>query len=226
MVLEASKIQTGGVIMGITAREESGGSDIELLAAGIHGAVCVGMVHIGHINNPVYEKNEDKLAVLWAMPDQRIEIEKDGEKVEAPRFISRIFTKSLHKKSSLRPFLELWRGSEYTQGELEKGVDLSKIIGVSCKLQIMHKTKEDRTYANIASIQPDSGKVDYDEVDPIYFSWEDEYKGVPENVPKWMKGMIEDSSEYGDMVANEMADNTPDIPDEPPWEEEKEETNF
>lgn len=198
--------------MGIIARDsDGGGMDLEILKEGIHKAVCIGMVHIGHILNTTYQKVEDKIVIIWAFPDERVEFEKDGEKTEGPRWISRMLTKSLNSKATLRTILESWRGTTYTKEELDKGVDISKIIRVSCLLQILHNTVGEKVYANIANVLPDQGKSDYDEVEKVYFSWEDEYKGIPENIPKWIKSLIEDSSEYGDIVAGAMSDNAPDL---------------
>lgn len=68
------------------------------------------------------------------------------------------FTRSLNEKSSLRNFLEKWRGSKYTPEELQQGVDLENLIGLNATLFIVHNETEERTYANIESILPYKGK--------------------------------------------------------------------
>jgi len=54
--------------------------------------------------------------------------------------------------------LEKWRGSKYSPAELQQGVDLENIIGMSATLFIVQNETQERTYVNIESILPFKGK--------------------------------------------------------------------
>lgn len=65
--------------------------------------------------------------------------------------ISRRFTASLHVKSALRKLLEAWRGKPFSVDELRQ-FDLKVLVGMSCMVSVIHETKGDKTFANLASV--------------------------------------------------------------------------
>lgn len=68
---------------------------------------------------------------------------------------SKEFTNSMGDKANLRKFLEAWRGQEYTDEQVKKPIDLSKLVGQACQLTIDHGiSKKNRKYATIISISP------------------------------------------------------------------------
>lgn len=67
----------------------------------------------------------------------------------SPHVVTKRFTSSLHPKSSLRKFLEMWRGRAFTAEEL-KGFDLKNVLGLTCLVSVSHTEKADRVYANLA----------------------------------------------------------------------------
>lgn len=113
---------------------------------GVHRAVCVDVVDMG------------KVDTQWgAKPMLRIHWEIEEEMGDGKRFVvAQRYTASLHQKSTLRKDLEVWRGRPFTAEEL-RGFDLEKVIGIPCNLQVMHNTKGDKTYANVAGIMPPRG---------------------------------------------------------------------
>ena len=123
------------------------------IPAGLHHAICTAVYDLGTQWNERYQKGDRKVLIQWELPGVRIEIDKDGEKLDLPRATSRKFTLSLHEKSHLRPFLEGWRGKTFTGKEL-LGFDILSVLGVNCLLQIIHKEVEDKTYANVTSALP------------------------------------------------------------------------
>jgi len=115
---------------------------------GLHGAILVDAVDLGQLETPWGAKH--KISLIF-------ELETADE--EGRRFIvGKRFTRSLNEKSSLRKFLEKWRGSKYSPDELQKGVDLESLIGLNATLFIVHNETEERTYANIESILPYKNK--------------------------------------------------------------------
>jgi hypothetical protein len=65
-------------------------------------------------------KTQHKMMIQWECPEYRIEIEKDGKKLDLPRAISRRYTMSLGKKANLRKDLEAWRGKPFTDDEVRR----------------------------------------------------------------------------------------------------------
>jgi len=98
---------------------------------------------------------------------------------------------SLGENSKLRPLLESWRGRPFTESEL-KGFDISKLAGVPCQIQILHETRDKRTYANVAAIVPWPKGVAVPAVDPplVYTPAEHDQK-VFEQLPQWLRETIE-----------------------------------
>lgn len=179
--------------------KDKGGTDYEPLAGGMHHAVCYGIVDLGTqpTNNPQFKPSR-KVAFLWEVPSERIQFEKDGVKKDLPRGISAIFTLSLSQKSKLRPMLESWRGRPFTSAELD-GFDLTHVLGANCFLNVVHNHKGDKTYANVASVNPlVKGTAKLKAENPLlFFSMNDcgEKITVPAEVPDWLKAKIMQSEE-------------------------------
>lgn len=161
----------------------------ELVAEGIHLAVCIGVWELGTQHNPTFNKDLKKVLIMWEIVDKDI--------LNAPT-ISKIYTLSLDPKSTLRHDLELWRGKVFTDEEIRKGVDLRTFLGKGCQIQVIHQKnkKGDKTYANISGIM--GWPKDMQEVEtvhtPIFFEIEDEK--IPEGTPAWIQRMIMNSEEY------------------------------
>ncbi len=183
--------------MGLIAKEPEGGGDFDPVAQGVHMAIAIGIFDLGTQHNETYDKMVHKILIMWELPDERIEIEKDGEKRNLPKATSRTYTLSLHEKAALRKDLEAWRGRSFTKEELE-GFDIFKILGHGCQIQIIHKVVGDKTYANIASIMalPKDTKMDKPENELRQYSIEDNGLNIPENIPGWIKDLIKKSEEY------------------------------
>lgn len=115
---------------------------------GLYPAILVDAVDLGQIETPWGLKFKISMSFELQATDE-----------EGKHFIvGKRFTRSLNEKASLRKFLEKWRGIKYTPAELQEGVDLENLIGMSATLFIVHNETEERTYANIESILPYKNK--------------------------------------------------------------------
>ena len=173
--------------------------EYEPIEAGVHHAVCCWVIDLGHQYNEKWGNFQHKVLIAWELPNVRIDIEENETTVSKPKVISRIFTLSLGTKSHLRPFLESWRGKAFGFEEL-MGFDISKLIGVNCQLNVVHKKVDDKTYANVATAMPllRGSEMLKLENDSIMFSIEDHGIAIPDNVPEWIKSYFMKSKEYNE----------------------------
>ena len=188
--------------MGLTAKETSGGN-FNPVSEGLHQAVAYCLYDLGTQYNEKFGKSNHKVLIGWEIPTERIDVERDGQMVNLPRAISKQYTLSLHEKAQLRKELESWRGKAFTEHELE-GFDLTKLLGVNCMIQVIHKHKDGKTYANVANVV--SLPKQMPKVEPEnpckYFSFEEHQDEIPEGTPDWIKDIIKASEEWGHIQGN------------------------
>ena len=190
------------------AKDTSNG-DFEITPAGLHHAVCYGVIDLGTQFNPMFSNEQRKCVILWELPELTLEIE--GR--ELPRAISKMYTVSLSSKAHLRTDLEGWRGRKFNHSELKDGFPLKKLLGVNCQVNVVHNysEKHQKEFANVGSIVPLSkGMQKRPSVNEhIYWSF-DEGGEMPE-MPEWISNIIMKSSEYNSTgQQNDWPDYQPD----------------
>ena len=92
-------------------------------------------------------KRARKLMLSWELVGTHM----PDDEQRRPYTVHATYTNSTHEKASLRKLLESWRGRAFTKEEME-AFDVETLIGKGCYVNIVHKTKGDRVYANIASV--------------------------------------------------------------------------
>jgi len=184
---------------GLVARNTKSSSDYEPVNAGNHHGICYRYFDLGTQHSDLFNKDIHKVLIIWELPDERIEYE--GE--DKPRVISNEYSLSLHKKSNLRKDLESWRGRPFTEQELDPstkgGFKLDKLLGANCMVNVIHNTKDDRTYANVASLSPLMKETPKNQAENEVFGWSFDNDGpgqLPEDTPDWIKNKIHDSLEW------------------------------
>jgi len=182
--------------MAITATNE-GGSGFEPITAGSYAARCYSMVHIGTVTGTFegQEKVQNKVRVTWELPTElKVFKEENGEQ---PMIISKEFTLSMHEKSSLRKFLESWRGKGFTEAEA-KSFDITQLLGKPCLVSILHKVKDGKTYAELSSVSTlPKGMVCPEQINPNFeFNYDpfDQEKFL--SLPEWLRKKMEVTPEY------------------------------
>lgn len=191
--------------------KDNGGYDIEPIPEGMHHGICYAVYDLGTQHSDTFNNDSRQLVIIWEIPEERIEIEKDGQKLNLPRAISRMFTASLGKKANLRKTLEAWRGRVFTPEELE-GFDLVKLLGVNCQLQVLHKTKDNKTYSNVVSVVPlAKGMTLKKPENPTKYFCFDENGDIPDGTPDWIVEYIQKSQEFQNGAAKQTSElKTPD----------------
>lgn len=198
--------------------KDKGGTDYEPLAAGMHHAVCYGIVDLGTQPGGQFEPKR-KVAFLWEVQAERIKFEKDGEKKDLPRGVSAIYTLSLSTKGLMRPMLESWRGREFTTEELA-GFDLKGVLGANCFLNIVHVPGKgqnaSKTYGNVKSVNPlAKGMAKLKSENALtWFSLDEcgDTITVPAGIPDWLKAKIMQSAEC---VKEQRQNGAPEPTEEP-----------
>jgi len=184
--------------MAITATNEGGVQTREQVPSGNHVARCVKMIHIGTVNTEYLGevKVQNKIRIGWELPNETRIFNPD--KGEQPMLIENNYTLSMHEKASLRAMLQSWRGKAFTEEEA-KAFDVTKLLGVACMLNVIHKPSKDgqKVYANIAGVTPlpkgfecppqinPTFELNYDEFD------DDKFESLPTFIKDEMKGSVE-----------------------------------
>lgn len=179
------------------------GSMQSLTPAGNHIARCYQMIEIGTVNELIMGKSQTlrKVRVGWELPLEMREFkEGDGEK---PFVISKEYTLSMHEKSNLRKDLKSWRGRDFTDDEA-KSFDITKLIGVACMLNIIHKPSKDgsKIYANISGVTPmPKGITCPPAFNPLFtLSYDDFDQEIFDTLPDFIKDKMKGSLEYANML--------------------------
>jgi hypothetical protein len=189
--------------MGLLAKDK-GGSNIPPCPTGMHHGICYGVVDVG--TQPAFGKfpARRKVVVLFEFPELRIDLpdkNNNSQMVNLPRALSIKETLTLSSKGNLRKILEGWRGRPFTEKELE-GFDMKNLISANALCNVIHETKEQKTYANIATINPlaKGMKKAKNETPDLFFSFDDLPKTgaikFPPQMPEWVQGLIRQSEEW------------------------------
>jgi hypothetical protein len=176
---------------------ENNGQKRELIPQGNYVARCYQMIEIGTVDEEFegVAKKSRKVRLGWELPtEQRVFKEENGEQ---PSVISGEYTISMHEKSKLRAFLQSWRGVAFSEDEA-KAFDITKLIGVPCMLNIIHKTNPNGTFTNIASVSPmPKGLVCPPQINPSFILSYDNFDYTKfMDLPDWLKAKIEKTPEF------------------------------
>ena len=172
----------------------------ELIPSGNYIARCYQMIEVGTVKEIVQgePKTMHKVRIGWELPNElKVFKQENGEQ---PCIISCEYTLSMNEKSNLRKMLASWRGKDFTPDEA-KSFDITKLLGVACMLNIIHKPSEkDPTsiYEKIAGVSPmpkgvpcpeqinKMAKLEFDNFDYDFFN----------TLPDFIRTKIQSSEEY------------------------------
>lgn len=184
--------------------KSSGEGNYEPVPAGVHIAICYALYDLGTHYSEKFGNMAHKITLSWELPEERIEVERDGKKLNMPRAISKEYTLSLNEKANLRKDLENWRGKKFTEDELA-GFDVGKIVGVPCQINVVHTQKGDKTYSNIGAIMPvpKGFKVKKPENESVYYIIDEHKRAIPPQCPEFIKKKIEASQEWAKLSGAE-----------------------
>lgn len=172
----------------------------ELIPAGNYYARCYQMLHIGTVKELILGevKSLNKVRIGWELPTETKVFNK--EKGEQPFVISEEYTLSMHEKSNLRKLLASWRGKDFSVEEASF-FDITKLLGVACMLNIIHKpSKRDPQvmYQKVGSVSPvPKGVVCPPQVNPTsVLSYDNFNYELYASLPDFIKDKIKVSDEF------------------------------
>lgn len=187
----------------------TGGGDFSPAPTGLHRAVCISYVDVGHQESEFNgeTKIQNKVMITWELPDEMIEI--DGE--QKPFIVNKFYTKSLHEKATLRHDLVAWRGREFTPHELD-GFDLDNILGKPCQVNIVHDTKNGKTRAKVTAVLPLSKGMlkPQPSILPWRYDITEDWMKFPEQLSDGMKNLIMKSKEVQEGSDEKIPEDTTD----------------
>lgn len=195
------------------------------IPAGNYIARCYQMIHIGTVkeNYMGQDKMLNKVRIGWELPTElKVFKQENGEQ---PHVISQEFTLSLNEKANLRKLLASWRGKDFTEEEA-KSFDVTKLLGATCFLNIIHKPKKTDpsvVYEQIASVSPlpKSVKCPPQINKNMVLQYDDFDYGLFDNLPDFIKDKIKVSEEYKAMVnPEETSFTSDDEQNEPVYEDD------
>lgn len=173
--------------------KDTGGGDFTPVPQGTHTAICNMVVDLG-LQNSTYQgqaRVRHECFIRWELPNERIEYERDGQKINGPMSIGKTYTLSLGEKANLRKDLEAWRGRAFTEAEL-KGFDLFNLLGHPCQLSVIHEDKNGKIYANIKSVAGwPKGIAKPDKIENPLLRYSSEDTGELDKLPKWVKDKLD-----------------------------------
>ncbi len=171
----------------------SSAASFDPIEEGTHVGVCYMLVDLGMQYSEVYKTKSRKVLIGWEIPDEVIELE-DGPH---PRTLSKQYTASLDERANLRQDLAAWRGRDFTDQELE-AFDLRNIVGAPCLINVIHKTNNGKTYANIQNIMALPKGMPKAKISdkPIVYDIDKDPPETVEELPKWIQERVKKSESY------------------------------
>lgn len=113
-------------------------------------ATCIDIIDMGMVEMTWQGQTREKHRIILRFFCGEYFYNEKGE--QAPLWVDKWLTFSLHENSAMRPFLENWRGKKFTDAELHDGFNVAKLLHVPAFIQVTHNVTAEKTYANIASI--------------------------------------------------------------------------
>ena len=164
---------------------------------GTHPARCYSMISLGTqvSANPQF-KPSFQVVVGFELPNEAIEINGEKKPMAVSQFLN-AYLGSPKKPSKTNLFLTAWRGRAFTESELA-GFDLSKVVGASCLLNIIHEVKDGKTREKIASISPLPKGMTMPPAQnkPIIYEVEQGRDAMFQKLPEWTQNLISKCIEW------------------------------
>jgi hypothetical protein len=129
-----------------------GSSNRQIAPEGSYPARCYQIIDLGTTEQGGnYPGKKRKVQFLFELPTELAVFDED--KGKQPYYVRSIYTLSMNEKALLRRDLSAWMGKKLSDAEATR-LDIFKMLGKTCMVNIAHVTKGENTYANIISFAP------------------------------------------------------------------------
>ena len=164
---------------------------------GVYIAVCVGVIDLGEQYSDKFKNYSPKIKLVFELVGETIEV--DGK--QEPRQLSKEFTMSTSKKSTLRAFLQSWNTKSYSDEEFGE-IDLFDQLGKPCQLTVV--LSENKEYANIEGIMGLPKGMPAPATDTKLIAWDIEKwdDALFEELPEWIREQVKKSTQYQKLHAS------------------------
>jgi hypothetical protein len=167
--------------------------------AGTHLATCYRVIDLGTQLTEFQgqQKKQHKIMISWELPNEPME---DG----TPFSVHQRYTFSMSEKANLRHHLEAWRGKPFVDSDFgQGGFQIEKIIGAGCMLNVLHATKNGKTYANITAVMslPKGTKAAPLINKPAFLSLDEFDQSAFDGLSQGLRDVITKSPEYQTILA-------------------------
>ncbi len=192
--------------------------------AGSYLGACNGVYMLG--TQPGYNGGDASLQVMLSFQlfKRKGPVKDSGDRIFE---MSRIMNFTANIKSTLIDYAGAMRGIPYTEEELAKlqlegGFDAETLVGLSCKLNVVHEKKGEGVKAKIKSVAPldpeddVAPKVDGDE---IYWDWNIS-KQCPKRIEYFWKRAVENPDADRSGTANGKPANPSDVDKDTVYDEQ------
>ena len=190
--------------MSLTAKDT--GSDFVLTPTGNHLGICYLLVGLGRQETNFGIK--EQVLIGWELPNELME---DGR----PFAISKQYTLSTNEKANLRKDLEAWRGRSFSEAEVES-FNLKNILGKPCMVAVIHNNKNNKTYANVASIAsvPKGMNVPKKCNETVCYDVDEPEETIFKKLPEWIQKKVLAAIQLPQRTVDNNELNPPDFIDE------------
>lgn len=133
---------------------ESQSGDFQILEAGQYPARCFAVIDIGthDVEWQGISKKKREVVVMFEFPTELTQFKKDEPK--QPFVLSKYMTLSMSDQGKMKPFLESWLGTKFTDATA-KAFNMFDLIGKTAFISVTHdESKQGKTFANIGVIMP------------------------------------------------------------------------
>ena len=150
LLLEKLQLEKDREKMGIVLTKAPGGAEgFEPAPAGAHLGRLIKVIDLGtqEVQWQGKVSRRPQIYLQWELPSALMD---SGH----PFVIGKRYTRSMHKKATLRGMLEGWRGKSFTDAEIDAGFSLAVLLGKPCMITVTHNENDDRVYANVGGVSP------------------------------------------------------------------------
>lgn len=198
---------------------EDSGFTRELIPPGNYVARCYQMIQIGTVQGQFGLRKMVRIG--WELPEELRVF--DPAKGAQPLVIANEYGLSMNSKANLRQMLASWRGKDFTAAEAKK-FDITKLIGVSCMLNIIHApgvADPTKTYQRISSVStiPKSMKAPAAILPVQVLSFDKWDQALYDSLPEFLRNKIALSAEYQALKNPTVLTHEPSAP-EPVYEDD------